>query len=185
MDLQRRSRRSPLRRLQLEEKTDQVTGWLIVRRIPELNQKSDDGQGTLFDAHRSHAFFTTSTLDTVTADKTHRGPAIIEQVHADLKNSAIAPLPPRQVHRKRRLVGVGDHRLQPHLRRRHLHRQHPGQSEHRNHQPETDINLAARISSPARRITLHLPRDWPWESQWTTLFTQHPRTAEQLNHLTI
>ena len=65
-----------------------------MRRIPELNQKSDDGQGTLFDAHRSHAFFTTSTLDTVTADKTHRGPAIIEQVHADLKNSAIAPLPP-------------------------------------------------------------------------------------------
>ena len=32
-------------------------------------------------------------LDTVTADKTHRRHAIIEQVHADLKNSALAHLP--------------------------------------------------------------------------------------------
>ena len=32
-------------------------------------------------------------LDTVAADKTHRGHAIIEQVHADLKNSALAHLP--------------------------------------------------------------------------------------------
>src|SRR5674476_653975 len=39
------------------------------------------------------AFFATSTLDTVAADKTHRGHAIIEQVHADLKNSALAHLP--------------------------------------------------------------------------------------------
>ena len=32
-------------------------------------------------------------MGTVTADKTHRGHAIIEQVHADLKNSALAHLP--------------------------------------------------------------------------------------------
>ena len=32
-------------------------------------------------------------LDTVTADKVHRRHAIIEQVHADLKNSALAHLP--------------------------------------------------------------------------------------------
>jgi hypothetical protein len=32
-------------------------------------------------------------LDTVAADKTHRGHAIIEQVHADLKNSVLAHLP--------------------------------------------------------------------------------------------
>ena len=32
-------------------------------------------------------------LDTVTADQTHRGHAVIEQVHADLKNSALAHLP--------------------------------------------------------------------------------------------
>ena len=51
---------------------------------------------TLFDTWRFHAFFTTTdptVADTVAADKTHRGHAIIEQVHADLKNSALAHLP--------------------------------------------------------------------------------------------
>ena len=34
-------------------------------------------------------------LDTIVADKTHRGQAVIEQVHADLKASARAHLPRR------------------------------------------------------------------------------------------
>jgi hypothetical protein len=68
-----------------------VPGRLVVRRIPDLNPQ--DAQATLFDTWRSHAFFTTSELDTVTADNTHRHHAIIEQVHADLKNSALAHLP--------------------------------------------------------------------------------------------
>ena len=64
-----------------------------MRRIPELNPKEAAGQPTLFDTHRFHAFFTTSALDTITADKTHRGHAIIEQINADLKDSASAHLP--------------------------------------------------------------------------------------------
>ena len=64
----------------------------MVRRIPELNKKKLS-QPTLFDTHRFHAFFTTSTLDTITADQIHRRHAIIEQVNADLKNSALAHLP--------------------------------------------------------------------------------------------
>src|SRR4029079_12430827 len=63
------------------KKSDQIPGRLVVRRIPDLNPKAVAGQPTLFDTWRFHAFFTTSTLDTVTADKTHRGHAIIEQVH--------------------------------------------------------------------------------------------------------
>jgi hypothetical protein len=70
--------------------SEQVPGRLVVRRIPDLNPKAVAGQPTLFDTWRFHAFFTTSVLDTVTADKTHRGHAIIEQVHADLKDSALA-----------------------------------------------------------------------------------------------
>jgi len=58
------------------KKDERVVGRLVVRRIPELNKDID--QPTLFDTHRFHAFFTTSDLDTVTADKTHRGHAIIE-----------------------------------------------------------------------------------------------------------
>ena len=60
------------------KKTDHIVGRLVVRRIPELNPKEASGQATLFDTHRFHAFFTTSDLDTVTADKTHRGHAIID-----------------------------------------------------------------------------------------------------------
>jgi len=74
-----------------------IDAWsTVVRRIPDLNPKSTHGQQTLFDTWRFHAFFTTTDhdlADTVSADKTHRGHAIIEQVHADLKNSALAHLP--------------------------------------------------------------------------------------------
>ena len=41
------------------------------------------GLGTLFDARRFHALFSTTpadTVDTIAADRTHRGHAIIEQV---------------------------------------------------------------------------------------------------------
>ena len=33
------------------------------------------------------------------------------------------------------------------------------------------INVPARIASSARRLTLHLPRDWPWETAWKAMFT--------------
>jgi hypothetical protein len=72
---------------------EQVTGRLVVRRIPDLNPAAGAGQQPLFDSWRFHTFFTTSDLDTVTADRVHRGHAIIEQVHADLKHSALAHLP--------------------------------------------------------------------------------------------
>jgi hypothetical protein len=87
---------TPFTAFAAQKKSDQVPGRLVVRRIPDLDPKAETGQATLFDTWRFHAFFTTSDpdlTDTVTADKTHRGHAIIEQVHADLKNSALAHLP--------------------------------------------------------------------------------------------
>src|SRR5450759_4628816 len=81
----------PFTAVAAQKKANQIAGRLVVRRIPDLNPHT--GQATLFETWRFHAFFTTSTLDTVAADKTHRGHAIIEQVHADLKNSALAHLP--------------------------------------------------------------------------------------------
>ena len=68
----------------------------MVRRIPDLNPHTKDGQETLFDTWRFHAFFTTTdhdVADTMAADKTHRAHAIIEQVHSDLKHAALAHLP--------------------------------------------------------------------------------------------
>ena len=32
------------------------------------------------------------------------------------------------------------------------------------------VSIPARIASSARRLTLHLPRSWPWQQQWTALF---------------
>ena len=78
------------------KKGQQISGRLVVRRIPELGPTASREHPTLFDTWRFHAFFTTvpaHVLDTVAADKTHRGHAIIEQVHADLKGSALAHLP--------------------------------------------------------------------------------------------
>ena len=63
------------------------------RQFPDLNPRRRDGQASLFGTWRFHPFFTTTDLDTVTADKTHRGHAIIEVVHADLTSSGLAHLP--------------------------------------------------------------------------------------------
>ena len=81
-----------------QKRADHVPGRLVVRRIPDFNAEKNKaaGQDTLFDTWRFHAFFTTAgpdVLDTVAADKTHRHHAVIEQVHADLKGSALAHLP--------------------------------------------------------------------------------------------
>jgi len=149
--------------------SERVPGRLVVRRIPDLNPKAPAGQATLFDTWRFHAFFTTSTLDTVTADKTHRGHAIIEAVHADLKNSAIAHLPSGSfaanaawlicaviafnlTRAAGALAGGRFTKATTATLRRTL------------------VTVPARIASRARRLTLHLPVAWPWEQAWTTLF---------------
>ncbi|ELB86602.1 transposase, IS4 [Rhodococcus wratislaviensis IFP 2016] len=156
-----------------QRKAHRIPGRLVVRRIPDLRPKKDQDQGTLFDIWRFHAFFTTTDptdLDSVAADKLHRHHAVIEQVHADLKNSALAHLPSGRftanaawlvcavmAFNLTRAAGTltGDRRLAKAttgtIRR-------------------TIVSVPARIASSARRLTLHLPTDWPWESGWITLF---------------
>lgn len=159
-----------------QKKAHQVPGRLVVRRIPDLNAERNRaaGQGALFDVWRFHAFFTTTdpdVLDTVAADKTHRHHAIIEQVHADLKNSALAHLPSGKFTAnaawlvlaviafnltRAAATVTGEPALAKSTTatiRRKL------------------IAVPARVASSARRITLHLPQDWPWESAWTQLFS--------------
>ncbi|GAA0994051.1 hypothetical protein JOE66_000809 [Subtercola frigoramans] len=136
-------------------KKDRVQGRLVVRRIPELNKK-DLEHPTLFDTHRFHALFTTTALDTVTADQVHRRHAIIEQVNADLKHSALAHLPSGRftanaawlvlaviafnLTRTAPTITGPDLRSATTTTRRKL------------------ITIPARIASSGRRITLHLPR---------------------------
>jgi hypothetical protein len=33
------------------------------------------------------------------------------------------------------------------------------------------ITVPGRIARSARRLRLHLPQHWPWETAWTQLFT--------------
>jgi Transposase DDE domain group 1 len=153
----------------------QVPGRLVVRRIPDLNHRGDDGQATLFDTWRFHAFFTTSDLDTVTADKTHRGHAIIEQVHADLKASALAHLPSGRFTANAAWLVLAV--MAFNLTRAAAAITGPGLARARTATIRaTLVTVPARIASSARRLTLHLPRGWPWETAWNTLFNnQFPR----------
>ena len=146
-----------------------MPGRLVVRRIPELNPKKDLDQPGLFDLHRFHAVFTTSDLDTVTADKTHRQHVVIEQVNADLKASALAHLPSgvftanaawlvlavmafNLTRAAGAVTGAGLARATTATIRR------------------TIVTVPAQIARRARRLTLHLPKAWRWEPQWTRLF---------------
>lgn len=155
-----------------KKKAEQVPGRLVVRRIPDLNPQARNGQETLFDTWRFHAFFTTTdpaVAGTVAADKTHRGHAIIEQVHADLKNSALAHLPSGKfttnaawlvlavmafnlTRAAATITGPGLAKATTATIRRKL------------------IAVPARVASSARRVTLHLPTAWPWETAWSDLF---------------
>lgn len=166
------------------QKKTQITGRLVVRRIPELGPKALREQPTLFDTWRFHAFFTTvdvDELDTVAADRTHRHHAIIEQVNADLKASALAHLPSGKytanaawlvlaviAYNLTRTVGViadRDGKLRRAVTqtiRRML------------------VNVPARIASSARKLRLHLPEYWPWAAEWARLLeraTAPPSTA--------
>lgn len=147
---------------------EHVTCRLVVRRVKRLNP-ADTGQGELFTTHRHHAFVTNSTLTLVEADARHRDHAIVEQVIAELKDGPLAHLPSGRyaanaawlahavvAFNLARAAGVaasGRHaRARWATLRTHL------------------INIPARIASSGRRLTLHLPTHWPWESAWRTLF---------------
>lgn len=151
------------------KKAERIEGRLVVRRIPELNGFEGDGQPTLFDTHRFHAFFTTSELDTVTADKTHRQHAIIEQINADLKDSALAHLPSGVFTANAAwlvlaTIAFNLSRAIGTLAGTELGKARSGTIRRKL------INIPARISTSARKIVLHLPEHWPWETGWKALF---------------
>ncbi len=157
--------------------SDHAVGRLVIRRIPDFNAPNDPRQASLFELWRFHAFFTTTdshVRDTVAADKTHRGHAIIEQVHADLKNSALAHLPSGKfVTNSAWLVLVvlafNLTRAAGPLAGRRFTRATTGTIR------RCLIQVAARVTSSARRLTMQLPQNWPCETQWTQLFTRSSR----------
>ena len=156
----------------------QATGRLIVRRVKRLNPKAAPGQDGLFDLWRHHAVFVTSPFQMLQAESQHRGHAIIEQVIADAAASALAHLPSGSfnanaawtvlwaiAHNLTRAVGAlaGTFHARAHTAtiRTHL------------------INVPARLARSARRLTLHLPDLWPWQSAWQTLHAAVHRPPRQ------
>src|SRR4051794_1006646 len=106
----------------------------------------------------------------VAADQTPRRHAIIENVHADLKASALAHLPSgvftanaawlvcavMAVNLTRAAATVTTTpalatAATATIRRRLIH-------------------VPARIATSARRLRLHLPANWPWEKGWSALY---------------
>jgi len=149
-------------------KAKHVTARLIVRRIPERNPTKL--QDPLFPAYRFHALFTDNPDPLVDAESTHRGHAIIEQVIADLKNSALAHLPSGRfaanaawlvcaaiAFNLTRTLGV--------LAGGRFTRATTATIRTR------IINLPARLARSARRLHLRLPRDWTWQPHWQRLWT--------------
>ncbi len=148
-------------------RSQQVTARLIVRRIPERNESKQD---PLFAAWRYHALFTDNPASLVDAESTHRGHAIVEQVIADLKNSALAHLPSGRftanaawlvcaaiAFNLTRALGV--------LAGAQFTRATTATIRTR------IINVPARVASSARRLRLRLPRDWIWAHAWQRVWT--------------
>ena len=146
-------------------KAKQVTARLIVRRVPDLNPAN---QSPLFTVYHHHAVFINSPLPMLEAEKAHRAHAIVEQVIADLKNRPLAHLPSDRfwansawlvcaamAFNLTRTAGVLASTFHAKATTGTIRAQL--------------INVPARLARSARRLTLHLPTDWPWHNDWEQL----------------
>jgi hypothetical protein len=154
-----------------KKKALHTTARLIVRRVKRLNPKSvPEGQAELFGVWRHHVIFTDSPFVLAQAEPMHREHAQVEQVFADLEDSALARLPSGKfpanaawltlaataynlTRAAGHLASVFHARARTGTIRRHL------------------INIPARIATGARRLTLHLPRLWRRADDFTDLWT--------------
>ena len=164
-------------------RAEHVTARLIVRRVRRLNPATaptghpghgghggHGGQGELFAAYRYHAAFTDSPLPLPDAETCHPGHAVIEQVIADLKNSALAHLPSGRFTANAAWLVLAA--IAFNLTRA------AGALASAYHARATTatiraqlITVPARLARSARRLLLHLPADWPWQPAWQRLFT--------------
>jgi len=151
-------------------KKHRVTARLIVRRVKRLNPKAaPQGQDELFSVYRYHAVFTDSTAPMLIAEAHHRDHAIVEQVIADLKSSALKHFPSGSfnangawlacaviAHNLARAAGV--------LAGGKLRKARTGTIRTKL------INIPARASYSARSFTLHLPVNSRREDRFITMF---------------
>ncbi len=143
-------------------KAKHVTARLIVRRVKDQNPAH---QSELFTAWRYHAVFTNSPQPMLAAEAAHRGHAIVEQVIADLKSGPLAHLPSGRfwansawlvcaamAFNLTRAAGVLASAFHARATTGTIRAQL--------------INVPGRLARSARRLTLHLPANWPWQQAW-------------------
>jgi hypothetical protein len=145
-----------------------VAGRLIVRRVRRLSGTAVEGQGELLPAYRHHAVFTDSPLVMLQAEAAHRGHAIIEQVHADLRAGALAHLPSGRFTANSAWLVLAA--IAFNLTRA------AGTLASAFHAKATTATIRAqlitvpgRLARSARRIVIHLPQHWPWQHAWQHL----------------
>ncbi len=154
-------------------KAEHVTARLIVRRVRRLNPRHRGpgaaAQGELFAAYRYHAVFTDNAEPLLAAEATHRDHAIVEQVIADLKDSALAHLPSGHfgangawlvcaaiAHNLTRAAGTLASSIHARARTGTIRAQL--------------IHTPTRAARSAGRLVLHLPQHWPWQDGLNELF---------------
>ena len=141
-----------------------------MRRVRRLNPKAvPAGQSEMFAVYRYHSIFTDSPEPMLAAEATHRDHAIIEQVIADLKDSALAHLPSGVftanaawlvcatiAHNLTRAAGALASTFHARARIGTIRAQL--------------INTPGRIARSAHQLVLHLPQHWPWQDELDELF---------------
>ncbi|MDF3311166.1 hypothetical protein P3H15_39915 [Rhodococcus sp. T2V] len=142
----------------------------MVRRIPDLNLQARN-MGRMFNVWQFLALFNTTDYDV--PDRGHRGHAIVEQVHANLKT-------PRSHACRQDTPAVPDwnsrsvRSTSPAPPVPLLDNGWPGTTTATIRR--TLVSAPARIASSARRLTLYLPLDWLWEVEWTPAVRLYPAT---------
>jgi hypothetical protein len=151
-------------------KADHVTARLIVRRVKRLNsQHVPAGQGELFAAYRFHAVFTDSPQPMLQAETTHRQHAVVEQVIADLKSGPLAHLPSGKFAANSAWLVLAAMAFNLTRAAGALASAFYAKATTATIRAQL-IAVPARLARSARRLRLHLPRDWPWKTDWTQLF---------------
>ena len=144
-----------------ESKPDAATVRLIVRRV----KPTPGSQLALFTNYSYHAFITDRDGDTLYLEADHRRHAEIENAIRDLKygvglnhlpsgrfpaNAAwlAVQVMAHNLARWTTRIGLGEQLATTKTLRRRF------------------FSLAGRLTRSARRLTLHLPQDWPWRNQF-------------------
>ena len=144
-----------------ESKPDAAPVCLIVRRV----RPAPGSQLALFANYSYHAFITDREGDTLDLEADHRRYAEIENAICDLKYGVgLNHLPSgrfpanaawlavqviaHNLARWTARIGLGEQLVTTKTFRRRF------------------FSMAGRLTSSARRLTLHLPQRWPWETQF-------------------